>query len=65
MNFEFANKHPFLFCAMMMSCAVALGGGIACLSGNANFHYSSVSGGLVVLWICIGFGYAVSNGVIK
>ena len=53
MNLEFANKNPFLFCAMMVSCAIAIGGGIACLFGNANFHYSSISGGLVVLWIWI------------
>ena len=60
MNIEFTNKNPFLFCAMMISCAIALGGGIA--SVNANFSYGTISGGLVILWICIGFGYVLSKG---
>ena len=64
MNLRFANKHPFLFCAMMVSCAIAIGGGIACTSGNVNFSYSSISGGLIILWICIGIGYAASKGLL-
>ena len=62
MRLRFANKHPFLFCAMTVSCAVAVGGGIASASGNTNFSYASISGGLVILWICIGLGYAASKG---
>lgn len=64
MNLGFANKHPFLFCAMMMSCVIAIGGGIASASGNANSSYNSISCGLVILWICIGFGYAASKGLL-
>ena len=64
MNLGFANKHPFLFCAMIVSCAIAIGGGIAGASGNANFSYGSISCGLVILWICIGIGYAASKGLL-
>jgi len=65
MNLEFANKHPFLFCAMMVSCAIAIGGRIASASGNVNFSYGIVSCGLVALWIFIGIGYAISKGFIQ
>lgn len=66
MNLGFANKHPFLFCAMIVSCVIAIGGGIAGASGNADFSdaYSSISCGLVILWICIGIGYAASKGLL-
>lgn len=64
MNLTFANKHPFLFCAMIVSCAIAIGGGIASASSNVNFSYGSISGGLVILWICIGIGYAASKGLL-
>jgi len=64
MNLGFANKQPFLFCAMIVSCAIAIGGGIASAPGNAEFSYESISGGLVILWICIGLGYAASKGLL-
>lgn len=64
MNLGFANKHPFLFCAMIVSCVIAIGGGIAGAYGNADFSYGSISCGLVILWICIGIGYAASKGLL-
>lgn len=49
-----ANKHPFLFCATVITVAIAIGGSFA-----QNVDYGSVVSNIVVLWICIGVGYAI------
>lgn len=47
-------KHPFLFCAMVITVAVAIGGAFA-----QNIDYNNLVSNIVGLWIAIGIGYLI------
>ena len=53
-------KQPFLFCAVIVSCCIALGGAFA-----SNVDYGILASELILLWIFIGIGYYISKGWIK
>lgn len=51
------ENHPFLFFLTIATIAIAFGGAFA-----SEVDYDNIAGGLIVLWLVVGAGYAASKG---